>query len=173
MTMQWNEIAKLMDYVDLRVDVQERDLRLLCLEAEKWGIPTVVVNPVNMALTAALAKGTGVKVAAAVSYPIGAYWPEAKALEVVDAVADGADEIYMAMAVGQFLDGKIAAQTVPEMAALVKNAQGRPTKLITEASVLSDEQKRMVCRLAIEAGIDYLVTSTNFAPSKLPPVTLD
>lgn len=173
MDTAWQEIATRIDYADLRVDTQERDLRLLCLEAEKFGVPTVLVNPVNVALTVSLAKGTGVKVATAVSYPVGAYWPEAKAMEVADAVEDGADEIYMVMAVGQFLDGKIDEQTIPEMAALVKEAQGRPTKLITEASILNDEHKRLVCQLAIEAGIDYLVTTTNFTPSKLPPVTLD
>lgn len=173
MSVAWQQIAKLIDYADLRVDTQARDLRLLCLEAEKFGISTVLVNPVNVALTAALVKGTGVRVATAVSYPVGAYWPDAKGMEVADAVADGADEIQMVMAVGQFLDGKIDQQTIPEMAALVKEAQGRPTKLIIEASVLSDAQKRTVCRLAIEAGIDYLVTTTSFAPSKLPPVTLD
>ena len=173
MSLKWTEIAPLIDYADLRVDVQERDLRLLCLEAEKLGISTVVVNPANVALTASLAKPCGLKVAAAVSYPIGAYWPDEKGLEVADAVADGADEIYMVMAVGLFLNGQVDQQTIPEMAALVREAQGRPTKLVTELSVLTDEQKRTVCSLAIDAGIDYLVTSTNFGPSKLPPVTLD
>lgn len=173
MNSKWNEIAPLIDYVDLRLDVQERDLRLLGLEAEKLGISTVVVNPVNVVLTATLAKRSKLKVAAAVSYPIGAYWPEEKGLEVADAVTDGADEIYMVMAVGLFLNGQVDEQTIPEMEALVREAKGRPTKLITELSVLTDEQKRTVCRLAIEAGIDYLVTSTNFAPSKLPPVSLD
>lgn len=169
----WEEMAGLIDYADLRVDTQERDLRLLCLEAEKYGIPTVVVNPVNVELAASFARASGVKVAAAVSYPVGAYWPEAKALEIADAVEDGADEIYMVMSVGLFLDGRIEEQTIPEMAALVREAQGRPTRLITEASILTVEQKRTVCRLAAEAGIDYLVTSTAFDRSNLPPVTLE
>ncbi|MFK7801670.1 MAG: deoxyribose-phosphate aldolase [Anaerolineae bacterium] len=172
-TATWNQIAQRVDYADLRVDTQERDLRLLCLEAEKLGIPTVVVNPANVALTASFVKGASVKVAAAVSYPVGAYWPDSKGLEVADAIEDGADEVYMLMAVGRFLDGYIDEQTIPEMAALVKDAQGRPTKLITEVSVLTDEQKRTVCQLAVDAGIDYLVASTEFAPSKLPAVTLD
>ncbi len=168
----WEQIAHRIDYADLRVDVQERDLRLLCLEAEKYAIPTVVVNPANVALTRPLAEASGVKVAAAVSYPVGAYWADAKALEIADAVEDGADEIYMVMAVGLFLDGRIEEQTIPEMAALVREARGRPTRLITEASILTDGQKQAVCRLAAAAGIDYLVTSTSFAPSHLPAVTM-
>ncbi len=168
----WEQIANLIDYANLEVDTQERDLRLLCLEAEKFGIPTVVVNPVNISLAATYAKISNVKIAAAVSYPVGAYWPEAKAMEIADAVEDGADEVYMVMSVGKFLDGRIAEQTFPEMAALVKEAQGRPTKLITEVSVLNDEQKQRICKLAMEAGINYLVTSTDFPQSNLPPVTL-
>ena len=173
MSSGWHEIAPLIDYADLRVDTQERDLRLLCLEAEKFGVQTVVVNPVNVALTATLVQATAIKVAAAVSYPIGAYWPDEKGLEIADAIVDGADEIYMVMSVGLFRSGQLDQQTIPEMATLVQEARGRPTKLITELSVLSDEQKRTVCRLAINAGIDYLVTSTSFVPSKLPPVTVD
>jgi deoxyribose-phosphate aldolase len=168
----WEQLVGLIDYADLRVDTQERDLRLLCLEAEKYGIPTVVVNPANVSLTRSFAQASNVKLAAAVSYPVGAYWADAKALEIADAVEDGADEIYMVMAVGLFCDGRIKEQTIPEMAALVREARGRPTRLITEASVLTDGQKRTVCRLAAEAGINHVVTSTAFAPSKLPPVTL-
>jgi deoxyribose-phosphate aldolase len=169
----WEQIAALIDYADLRVDTRERDLRLLCLEAEKFGIPTVVVNPVNVTMTAGFARESKVKVAAAVSYPVGAYWPDAKADEIADAVADGADEIYMLMSVGRFLDERIEEQTIPELAALFREAQGRPTKLITEASVLTPEQKRTLCRLAIDAHIDYLVTSADFSRSHLPPVTLE
>jgi deoxyribose-phosphate aldolase len=168
----WEAMAGRIDYAQLRIDTQERDLRLLCLEAEKFRIPAVVVNPVNVALAARFARGTGVKVAAAVSYPVGAYWPEDKALEVQDAVEDGADEIYMLMAVGAFLNGWVEKYTIPEMKALVRAAHGRPTRLITEASVLTEGQRRTVCELAIEAGIDALVACTSFLPSKLPPITL-
>ena len=171
--MTWKQLASLIDYADLRVDTQERDLRLLCLDAEKFGIPTLVVNPVNVSMTAGFARESKTKIAAAVSYPVGAYWPEDKALEIADAVADGADEIYMLMSVGRFLDGRIEEQTIPELAALVRESQGRPTKLITEASVLTPEQKRTLCRLAVDAHIDYLVTSAAFSRSNLPPVTLE
>ena len=126
MSDTWEYIANLIDYADLRVDTQERDLRLMCLEAEKLGIPIILVNPVNVSLVAHLAKMSNVKIAAAVSYPIGAYWPEAKAMEIADAVEDGADEIYMVMSMGLFLDGRVAEQTIPEIAALVKRGTGSP-----------------------------------------------
>lgn len=169
----WQQMASLLDYADLHVDTQEKDLRLLCVLAEKYQIQTVVVNPVNVALTKQLAKGLNLRISAMTSYPVGAYFPEVKGDEIEDAIADGADEIYMVMAVAAFLDGWLEKQTIPEMRILVEKADGRPTKLVTEISVLDSDQRRRVCDLAMEAGIDFLVTTTDFDRSYLPAVTLD
>jgi deoxyribose-phosphate aldolase len=164
----WHEMASRIDYSDLRVDTQERDLRLLCLEAEKFHIPTVVVNPVNVKLASKFARGTKVKIATVVSYPVGAYSPAAKELEILDAIEDGADEIYMVMAVGAYLNGWKNTFTDPEMKILTKTSTGKRTTLITEACVLTDEQKKDVVKLAINAGIGFLAAGAGFVPSKLP-----
>lgn len=169
----WQEMASLLDFADLHVDTQEHDLRLLCLQAEKYKIPTVVVNPVNVSMAKRLSKGFNIEVASMLSFPVGAYFPEVKGEEIDDAIEDGADQIYMVMAVGAFLDGWLEKQTIPEMKVLVKNAGNRPTKLVTEISVLNSDQRRKVCDLAVESGVDYLVTSTDFDRSNLPPVTTE
>jgi deoxyribose-phosphate aldolase len=169
----WEQLASLIDYANLRVDTRERDLRLLCLQAEKYKIPTVLVNPGNVKLVKNITKGMNIEVAAAVSYPVGAYFPEVKAQEILDAVADGVDQIYMVMAVGAYLDGWLEEQTIPEFKSLVDHAAGRLTKLVTEISVLNLDQRRQVCDLVMESGIDYLVTTTDFDRSNLPPVTLE
>jgi deoxyribose-phosphate aldolase len=166
-------MAALLDYAELEVGTQENDLRLLCLQADKYLIPTVLVNPVNIPLTKHLAAGLDLRIAVMTSYPVGAYFPDVKGQEIVDAISDGADEIYMVMAVGAFIDGWVEKQTIPEMRMLVEKADGRPTKLITEISVLNKDQRRKVCDLAMEAGVDFLVTTTDFDRSNLPPVILE
>jgi len=163
-------MAKVLDYADLRVNTRESDLRLLALEAEKFGTPSIVVNPVNVSLARAFTDGTTVKVAAVVSYPVGAYRPEDKVLEVKDAIGDGADEIYMMMAVGAFLNGWIEEFTLPEMRGLVRAAGGRTTRLITEIAVLDTSRQRMVCEAAAGAGIHALVCCSGFKPSRLDRV---
>jgi deoxyribose-phosphate aldolase len=168
----WKDMAALLDYANLNVDSQEKDLRLLCLQAEKYQIPTVLVNPGNVKIMKKISKGMNIEIASAVSYPVGAYFPEVKAQEIEDAIDDGADQIYMIMAVGAFIDGWLEQQTIPEFNYLVEKADGRPTKLVTEISVLDTDQRRKVCDLAIESGIDFLVTTTDFERSNLPPVTL-
>jgi len=168
----WRDMAALLDYADLRVDTRESDLRLLCLEADRYQISTALVNPVNVKLAKRFTKGSDVKVAVAIAYPVGAYFPEVKGQEILDAIEDGADQIYMIMAVGAFLDGWLEEQTIPELETLVHAASGRSTKLVTELSVLNEDQRKRVCDLAIGAGIDYLVTTTDFERSNLPSVTL-
>lgn len=164
-------MASRIDYAELRVDTRERDLRLLALEAEKLGIPSIVVSPVNLPLAKALTEGSKTRVGVAVSYPVGAYWPEDKVREVQDAVEDGAHEIYMMMAVGAFLTGWVEEFTIPEMTGLVRAAEGRPTRLITEIAVLNRDQQRRICDLAVSAGVEALVCCSGFRPSKLPPVS--
>jgi deoxyribose-phosphate aldolase len=167
----WQEMAARINYSWLWVNTREKDIRLMCLEAEKFHIPTVVVNPCNVALASSLVRGTDVKVAAAVSYPVGAYPASAKAHEIDDAVVDGADEIYMVMAVGAYLSDWKNDFLLPELEALKTHAAGRRTTFITEACVLSDEQKKEVVDLAIAAKIDFLAAGAGFTPSKLPDPT--
>jgi deoxyribose-phosphate aldolase len=165
-------LAGRLELANLAVDARETDIRLLCLEAERIHVPVIVVNPVNVAFAASYARDVAVRVTAAVAYPIGAYPPKIKALEVEDAIANGADEIMMLMAVGPFIEG-LYPQTEAEMAALVRAASGRTTKLIVEIGALTDEQKIHAAHMAAEAGIDYVVTSTGFTPGGFPEGTAD
>jgi deoxyribose-phosphate aldolase len=165
-------LAARLEFANLAVDAREADIRLLCLEAERIHVPVIVVNPVNVALAASHARSAALRVTAAVAYPVGAYPPEIKALEVEDAIANGADEIMMLMAVGPFVEG-LYQQTEAEMAALVRAAGGRTTKLIVEVGALNPAQKVLAARMAAETGIDTIVTSTGFTPGGFPQGTAD
>jgi deoxyribose-phosphate aldolase len=167
----WPQLAKHLEYANLQSNAREADIRLLCLEAEKWGIEVVVVNPVNVALAVSVTKGTKVKVAAAISYPVGGDLADHKEKEVAEAVEDGADVIYMLMAVGAFRDNWFEQQTLPEIRGMVKAAAGRPTRLITEASVLTGEQRKKICQMAIQEKVPVLMAATAFERSHLPELT--
>jgi deoxyribose-phosphate aldolase len=166
------ELAKLLDFANLGVDARESDIRLTCLEARQMGIPVVMVNAVNVPMAVKFCRDSSVKVTAALSYPVGAYPPEVKGLEIEDAVSNGADEICMLMALGVFLDGSYD-QIADEMNALVGFANGRTTKYMIESAALKDEQILRICLMALDAGIDFIVTSTDFQPGGYHGATLD
>jgi deoxyribose-phosphate aldolase len=87
---------------------------------------------------------------------------EAKCFEARQAVADGADEIDMVINVAALKDGK--HDYVKEEIKEIKLACGKALlKVIIEACLLTDEEKRVACRLAKEAGADFVKTSTGFS----------
>lgn len=166
------ELAQLLDYANLSVDARDSDIRLTCLEARQMGIPIVLVNAVNVPMAAKFCRDSSVRVAAALSYPVGAYPPEVKGLEIEDAISNGVDEIYMLMALGVFLDG-FYGRIEDEMNTLVRLASGRTTKYMIESAALSEEQILRICLMALDSGIDFIVTSTDFQPGGYSGVTVN
>lgn len=76
-------------------------------------------------------------------------------------MADGADEIDMVINVGWLKDGKAAA--VRDEIRTIKEAIGtRVLKVIIETCYLDDAEKALACTLAVEAGADFVKTSTGF-----------
>lgn len=144
----------------------DRDIKLLCLEAEKHGITTVVVQPAHLSYALKAAKGTELKIASLCSYPFGAYPPEVKEKEIEELIGLGADEVYMLACIGSVLEGNWG-QINKEMEALIRASEGRTTKLIIEMSSLDDYQLERIVFLALEKGVDYLVTGTAFKPNNM------
>ena len=104
-----------------------------------------------------------VKTCTVIGFPQGATPSAVKAFETEQAVADGADEVDMVIAVGRLKDGD-DAYVKADIEAVVRAARGKAlTKVIIETCLLTDEEKRRACLLAKEAGADFVKTSTGFA----------
>jgi deoxyribose-phosphate aldolase len=112
-----------------------------------------------------------VTVATVVGFPHGQHDPAVKREEAVEAWEDGADELDVVVNVGRVKTGEDAA-VVDELAELVA-AVPVPVKVIVEAPLLTDEEKRRAGEAAVEADADYLKTGTGFAgPATVDDVTL-
>ena len=76
--------------------------------------------------------------------------------------ADGATEIDMVINVGALKDGDY--DIVRDDIKAVKEACGDVLlKVIIETCLLTDEEKVKACELSVEAGADYVKTSTGFS----------
>ncbi len=156
-----DQIAGYLEYACLDAHARSNDLRMMCAEAEKFEIGSVLVNPVNVSETVNHLRGTGIKTDAIIAYPIGAYPPQIKQFEIQDAIENGATGITMLMAVGSFKDGlfeDIRAE-LDILAGLPATMTGR---LMIEANAITVEQQVHICRLVADAGIKTVVTSTGF-----------
>ena len=99
-----------------------------------------------------------------VGFPLGASAPEVKAYEARRAIEDGACEVDMVLNIGALRSGddEFVRRDIAGLAQVCHNLGAR-LKVILETCLLDDEQKVRACRLAKEAGADFVKTSTGFS----------
>jgi len=157
------ELAKYIDHTLLRTDAQRADMAKLIEEAKAYHFASVCVSPIWVSYVSEALRDTGIKTCTVIGFPQGATPSAVKAFETKQAVADGADEVDMVIAVGRLKDSD-DAYVKADIEAVVQAAGGKAlTKVIIETCLLTDEEKRRACLLAKEAGADFVKTSTGFA----------
>lgn len=157
-------ITHLIDHTLLKPEATEQQVRRLCDEALEYGFASVCVNPYYVPLVADTLRGSPVRACTVVGFPLGANMPETKAAEARLAVQQGATEIDMVLNVGALKSGR--DDWVSWDIEQVVEA-GRTTalvKVILETALLDDEEIVRACRLAREAGAEFVKTSTGFGP---------
>ncbi|WP_033828373.1 deoxyribose-phosphate aldolase [Bacillus andreraoultii] len=157
------DIAKYIDHTLLKADATKSQIETLCEEAKDYRFCSVCVNPTWVSLAANLLKETDVKVCTVIGFPLGATTAESKAFETVNAIHNGAKEIDMVINIGALRGGDL--ETVKKDIEAVVNAAKNQAivKIIIETSLLTDEEIVTACRLSVEAGADFVKTSTGFS----------
>ena len=154
-------LAKYIDYTLLKATATPADIEKLCQEARQYGFFSVCVNSRYVPLAAQLLKGTDVKVCTVVGFPLGAMSTQGKLYETSTALAEGADEIDMVINLGLFLSGR-TAKVLDEIALLKQKTADKVLKVIIETCYLNDDQKRLASQICVDAGADFVKTSTGF-----------
>lgn len=158
------ELARLLDHSVLKPEATAdevrsgagvvRDLAIGCYCVQPWLVPAAVD---------ALGDADAV-VASVVGFPHGCERTDTKVLATRLAVGEGAREIDMVMNIGALRTGDTLLVT-HDVTAVVRAASGAPVKVIIEAAALTDDEKRLACRLVVEAGAAFAKTSTGFHPA--------
>lgn len=156
--------ARIGDFIDhtlLKAEATQRDVEQLCAEAAEHVFAAVCVNPVRVRECAQRLRGTAVKVATVIGFPLGASRSDVKAFESARAADDGAEELDMVAAVGHIRSGDWH-YVADDIAAVVQASQGRLVKVIIESAALTPVEIIRASALAREAGAHYVKTSTGF-----------
>ena len=157
-------MKNLNEYIEhtlLKQDATTADLERIFEEAKKYNFRGVCINPAYVKLAKEALKDSSVKVVTVIGFPLGANKTEVKAFEASCAIADGADEIDMVINVTGIKDKNY--DFVREDIKAVKIACGDiPLKVILETDLLTKDEIKKACELAVEAGADFVKTSTGF-----------
>lgn len=160
--MRPEELAGLIDHTILAAGASRADVERHCEEARAYGFASVCVNGVHAAFVARRLAGSPVKTCAVLGFPLGAGGAGAKAREAEFLVGEGADELDMVLDIGALREGDLA-RVEDDIAAVRAACAGKVLKVILETCLLDDAQKEAACRIAQQAGADFVKTSTGFS----------
>lgn len=159
----WN-LPNLIDHTVLRPDATKIDVLRLCHEAKEHRFTVIFVPPcyVDEAVTAVA--GAGIRVGIPIGFPLGGHTTKTKVAEAVEAVARGAQVLDMVINVSRLKSGD-REYVRKDIAEVVNATPGVEHKVILETCYLTQQEKQTACQLVVEAGADYVKTSTGFGPA--------
>lgn len=158
------DLALLIDHTILKPDATQAQVRQFCDEAKAHGFRSVCVNSIHVPLVAEQLRGSAVRVCSVVGFPLGAMPSTVKAIETTEAVAAGAEEIDMVIPVGALKEG-LREVVLADIVAVRAACKNQVLKVIIETCLLTDAEKRLACELSVQAGADFVKTSTGFSTS--------
>lgn len=160
------QFARLIDHTALKPETTRLDVERLCREALEFGFATACVAPVWVSLAAERLRGSPSRVCAVIGFPHGNTLSTVKGFEASAALDAGAVELDTVLSAGKVKDGDATA-VLRDIRSVVEQARRVPgalVKVILETSLLTRDEKLLACRIAEEAGADFVKTSTGFGP---------
>ncbi len=155
------QLNQYIDHTLLKANATVEDIKNLCTQAKKYNFYAVCVSSYYVALADSELMHTDVKVASVVGFPLGSMTTRVKVFEAKQCIDQGADEIDMVLNIGLLKSGyhKIVED---EIRSIKKVIGDKVLKVIFENCYLTDEEKKIACKLSLNAGADYIKTSTGF-----------
>ena len=156
-------LVKLFDHTRLYAYATEAHMKKLCDEARAYNFAMVAVNSVQVKLCKKFLKDTDVHVGAAIGFPLGQTTIASKVFETVDAIQNGADEIDYVINITELKDGNYdyIREEMRQIVAECRKANVI-SKVIFENCYLTQEEKEILCKIALEVKPDFIKTSTGF-----------
>ncbi|GAA0120849.1 MAG: deoxyribose-phosphate aldolase [Clostridium argentinense] len=156
-------IASMIDHTLLKADATIEEIKKICDEAKEYKFKSVCVNSCHTKLVAEELKDSDVLVCTVVGFPLGAMDSKAKAFETARAIELGANEIDMVINIGE-IKNKNYDLVLKDIKEVVETAKDKAlVKVIIETCLLTEEEKIKACELSVEAGADFVKTSTGFS----------
>lgn len=159
------DIAKMIDHSLLRPEMTEKEIVEECRVAREYDVATVCVRPYDVALCKKLLAGSNVLVSVVVGFPHGNSTIEAKYFEAKKALDDGATELDLVLPIGKVCSEQWV-YVEQELRTIVNETKSRGAilKVIFENYYLTADQIAACCILCEKIGVEFVKTSTGYAP---------
>ncbi len=157
------DIAKFIDHSILRPNHTLKDLEVEINKCMELGVYGVCVNPFWVRKAVEFSENRLV-VCCVVSFPFGLDTKEQKLLQALKALEDGARELDVVINISALKSG-MHKYVEEELKAIARNTEGVIRKVIIETAYLNQEEKRFIVELIADTGMEFVKTSTGYAPT--------
>jgi len=159
MTLQ--NILSHVDHTLLKQTATWADIQKIIDDGIAYGTASVCIPPSYVRQAAEYSAGR-VKICTVIGFPNGYMSSAVKAFEAAEACMMGADEIDMVINIGLVKDG-LYDLVLDDIVAVRRATEGKILKVIIETCLLTEEEKKALCRVVGQSGADYIKTSTGFS----------
>ncbi len=159
--MEKKDILGRVDHTLLKQTATWEQIETLCREGMEHATASVCIPPCYVK-RAKEYTGENLAICTVIGFPNGNMTTAAKVFETEDAVRNGADEIDMVINIGMVKEG-LYEQVLEEIRQIKATCAGKCLKVIIETCLLTENEKKEMCRVVTQSGADYIKTSTGFS----------
>jgi len=158
-------LARYIEHTNLSPTLIIKDIDKLVAEAKQYQFLGVCVPPFWVKRAKREIGDSKILLITVAGFPLGYSMTETKLEEIKNAIDNGADEVDVVWNISSFKSGN--PWTKIEIAKCSKLVHGyqKALKVIIETAYLSDDEIVEACKICVDAGADFVKTSTGFAPS--------
>ncbi|MCI8271306.1 MAG: deoxyribose-phosphate aldolase [Erysipelotrichaceae bacterium] len=162
--MSVEELASYIDYSVLKPEFTEQEIIDLTKDGVSLKCATICINPAYLDLCEPYVKGSATSLCPVCDFPFGTSSTQSRIEQMkIAANYDTVKEVDIVANFGLIRSGKYEEVTKDLKAcADVCHSYGKEIKVIFETDALNEEQVRKTCRCCVEAGVDFVKTSTGF-----------
>jgi len=157
-----DNLSKYIDHTILKPEARKEDIKRICEEAKEYNFKAVCINPIYVKYASEILKNTEVLVATVIGFPLGNNLSKVKAFETELALENGADEIDMVINIAA-IKNKEYLLVKNDIESVVKASKEKVVKVIIETCLLTKEEIVKASEIILEAGADFVKTSTGFS----------
>ncbi|MEM7770437.1 MAG: deoxyribose-phosphate aldolase [Cyanobacteria bacterium P01_A01_bin.37] len=159
-------LAEFIDHTLLNPFASEEHIEQCCHDADRYHFPTVCIYPTHVRKAVELLHSLAPQVCTVIGFPSGATTSAVKLYEAQEATENGATELDVVINLGWLRAGKTDA--LHRELAEICEATGQTVKAILEMSLLTEPEKKVAAEICMDAGVQFLKTSTGWAGGATP-----
>jgi deoxyribose-phosphate aldolase len=162
----YSDIAKMIDHSLLNPALTQEELEAGCRLALEYDVASVCILPYYAGHCAELLGGSTVQPSTTIGFPHGGHRTAIKLAEAQQAIQDGATELDAVINISKARGGdwEYVGDEIQQLVQLT-HSRRQKIKIIFENAYLNDAEKIRLCEICGEAGVDWVKTSTGYAPT--------